>query len=408
MKQLLKEVNEIVMNYEKEWLHSGNNFNVFEVLNITSDEVRLHSKFIAELLNPKGSHGQGYVFLELFMKELGIETFDAKTASVTVEKYIGKVTKEDGGRIDIIIEDNSNNSIIIENKIYAKDQENQLLRYHNFQKKYNHKHLYYLELTGEAPNPISYGDLQIGKDFILISYSENVSAWLIECMKKSAEMHLLREGIHHYLQLINLLTNKSTNNKMAKTISDLLIASPQNLKNAVEIHKSINLAKIEIQWMFWEEIRKQFNEKGIKFIDYKGNASEDKVKKFYNKSEKEEYGFWCEIAKINDLTFYYFIKLDHNIFYGFSIEKKGQSDICNNPAYKNYRSMVLELNPEYRVESEWSLGWKYPDVPLDFKAFNSEAIFELADKELLRKQVEAIVLDSITDINRFKEELNKI
>jgi len=39
--------------------------------------------------------------------------------------------KTKGGRIDIYIESN-NKYIFIENKIYAEDQENQLLRYRNY------------------------------------------------------------------------------------------------------------------------------------------------------------------------------------------------------------------------------------------------------------------------------------
>ena len=40
----------------------GDYFNVFNTIGLWSEEVRLHSKFIAELLNPKGSHGLSYSF----------------------------------------------------------------------------------------------------------------------------------------------------------------------------------------------------------------------------------------------------------------------------------------------------------------------------------------------------------
>ncbi len=33
---------------------TGFNFNVFEILGLSTSEVRLHSSFIAQLLNPKG------------------------------------------------------------------------------------------------------------------------------------------------------------------------------------------------------------------------------------------------------------------------------------------------------------------------------------------------------------------
>ncbi len=37
----------------------GELFNIFNVLDLRTNEVRTHSAFIAELLNPDGNHGLG-------------------------------------------------------------------------------------------------------------------------------------------------------------------------------------------------------------------------------------------------------------------------------------------------------------------------------------------------------------
>lgn len=37
----------------------GELFNIFNVLDLRTNEVRIHSAFIAELLNPDGNHGLG-------------------------------------------------------------------------------------------------------------------------------------------------------------------------------------------------------------------------------------------------------------------------------------------------------------------------------------------------------------
>ncbi|MCP4987377.1 MAG: hypothetical protein GY928_15375 [Colwellia sp.] len=50
--------------------HTEFQFNLFSVLRSASDEVRLHSRFITEILNPKGSHGFGDCFLQEFLKTL--------------------------------------------------------------------------------------------------------------------------------------------------------------------------------------------------------------------------------------------------------------------------------------------------------------------------------------------------
>src|SRR6266446_1112235 len=49
---------------------TGEHFNVFRILGLEAAEVRTHSAFLAELLNPKGSPGQGDLFLRLFLKEM--------------------------------------------------------------------------------------------------------------------------------------------------------------------------------------------------------------------------------------------------------------------------------------------------------------------------------------------------
>jgi len=41
-----------------------------------TEERSLHSRMIAFLLNPKGSHKQGTLFLKLFFEEFGITNFD--------------------------------------------------------------------------------------------------------------------------------------------------------------------------------------------------------------------------------------------------------------------------------------------------------------------------------------------
>ena len=48
---------------------SIDNFNVFSILQKSSDEVNLHSKSIYELLNQNVSHQQGDIFVNLFIEK---------------------------------------------------------------------------------------------------------------------------------------------------------------------------------------------------------------------------------------------------------------------------------------------------------------------------------------------------
>ncbi len=61
----------------------GEYFNIFQVLGMETSEVGTHSQLLAELLNPKGSHGLSEVFLRLWLEQLGVEDFD----SITFTKF---------------------------------------------------------------------------------------------------------------------------------------------------------------------------------------------------------------------------------------------------------------------------------------------------------------------------------
>src|SRR4051812_21689271 len=76
---------------------TGESFNIFNVLDLEYHETRLHSKFIAELLNPQGSHGQKTVFLKRFLEQLNIFQIEESLlaqAKVYVEEYIGPISED--------------------------------------------------------------------------------------------------------------------------------------------------------------------------------------------------------------------------------------------------------------------------------------------------------------------------
>lgn len=121
VKQLLEKINVITRHHKELIRLSGENFNLFKILGLVSDEVKVHSAFIAELLNPKGSHGQDDIFLKLFLNHFCIKEFDTASAKIEVEKSIGMKTDTTGGRLDIYVSDQKGHDFIIENKIYAGD-----------------------------------------------------------------------------------------------------------------------------------------------------------------------------------------------------------------------------------------------------------------------------------------------
>ena len=70
-KLLLKKLyNNLINDEDFDRLELGlNQPNIFEILKISKTEIR-HSNFLSWLINPKGSHGLGEIFLKKFLREV--------------------------------------------------------------------------------------------------------------------------------------------------------------------------------------------------------------------------------------------------------------------------------------------------------------------------------------------------
>jgi hypothetical protein len=165
-------------------------FNVFDVLNLKEFEIR-HTRFLAHMLDPNGSHGLGTAFLRNFLLHVcaqlpdggsqlpgEIHQLDLELARVNSELTLDDRASgaapapaaedaEDAtasGRLDILLRLPRRNgdtiSIAIENKINAREGNNQLARYRNWMdKKYgkNGSLLLYLTVTEEDVKAPWYG-----------------------------------------------------------------------------------------------------------------------------------------------------------------------------------------------------------------------------------------------------------
>lgn len=244
LKFLLHRVKDLNTKHEELFNLSGENFNIFQILGLSSDELS-HSSFIASLLNPYGSHNKGLLFLQLFLDEIGIDNFCPINAKVETEKFIGKIDNnyDNGGRIDIVItENNSYKQILIENKIYAGDQEKQLFRYNESN---NNSILIYLTLDGVDASPQSLNGIA-ENDYLKISYRENIIKWLEKCKKESVENPLLRETVTQYINLIKRLTGQSRSKIMENELLNILMSDDDNIDSAFTIANNISILKKSI------------------------------------------------------------------------------------------------------------------------------------------------------------------
>lgn len=211
---------EIIKNYFEKQLKQKQEtkFNIFSALHNENDEMRLHSRFIAYLLSSDANHGMGNQFLKLFVQSvLKIDGFDCANCEVQTEYK----------DIDILIYNNEQ-AIIIENKIYAGDQDRQLERYYNAIKhevnqlngdiKRKNVFIAYLTLDGRSPSNESMGDLLKASDIIRCDYPCHINTWLENCIILSeSENELLSKTLYQYSELLIKLTsnlNQAKKNQM--------------------------------------------------------------------------------------------------------------------------------------------------------------------------------------------------
>lgn len=313
-----------------------------------SDEVHLHSMFLANLLNPKGSHGQRGKFLAAFLKMLqkpfsAISTdnleLDITNASVEVEKYIGRQTDSEGGRIDIYLTDGKH-SIIIENKIYAGDQHHQMLRYWNYgmsQKGDDTEKsfvLIYLTLDGCSPSKESLGEDLKENDIVCLSYKSDIRGWLDRCVELASRTPLVRETINQYISTIDILTNNVMEDN--KELLDIL-CKEENLDAVFDIIDSKeNLINHIINDEFIPKLKDLAEDKGLEIC---GNYKRNWVSDRYPGAHFQKTGW-----KFLDLAFQFeSVGLDRMVF-GFVC--KGESNRSDVPT-----SVWEKVQEHYSISS---------------------------------------------------------
>ena len=219
------EITKVIQHYEGEIeRQTGGQFNLMKILGVGHLEVKTHSPILGDLLNPSGSHGQGAIFLECFLKLLEIKGFDSSSATLRLEYHTGAKTENSGGRIDIFLHDGAGKKIIIENKIYAQEMDKQMLRYSNA---FPDANLIYLTLNGDEPKTA--GDNQ-SNNLLCIAYKLHILDWLERCRREAVDVPIVREAIVQYINLIKQLTNQNTSDRMSQKISESALSDATSLR----------------------------------------------------------------------------------------------------------------------------------------------------------------------------------
>lgn len=240
MIQLLEKIKILNKFHKKINQISDENFNMFKICGVNHYE-NTHSAILCELLASDSSHNFKHKFLEALINTLKKDNIlpDEYEFSFTNLKVIPEFYISSLGRIDIFIR-NDKQCIIIENKIYAEDQFEQLKRYEEYAKKNygeNYK-IIYLTLWGDEASEQSSQNV----NYYQVSYAINIINWIESCIAISARSPIIRETLIQYVNHLKYLTNNTTILKMNIEVIELL-AQEENIEATFSISENINNVK---------------------------------------------------------------------------------------------------------------------------------------------------------------------
>lgn len=360
---LLREISSITQSFNRVKSISGEAYNLFSILDVRTDEVGTHSRFMAHLLDPRETHGMGTQFLRAFPGIDQIGDFRADQVRVETEYYVGPInkTRTEGGRIDILVQIGSK-YLLIENKIYASDQSNQLLRYRNA---FPDALIYYLTLYGDGSTDAD----NKGVSYECLSYADSIIEWLEDCQKLAYSKPLLRETIAQYINLIKDLTNQNANSKMTEAIISKILENDASFEAFAALNKVQDKLRNEV---FYSKVLPLF----------RSLARKHEMKLTLNYPEKDFFRFGNKYKRLefsNELTNSYGLSI------GFELSRaKGYSNLIFGLKFKRVQKEILireKLIESFKQEFHTANGPNHSW--LMYKAFKGYENWE--DFEVLQK-----------------------
>lgn len=359
---------------QEERNRKGENYNLFSILSIERYELK-HSALIANLLDPKGSHGCGDAFLRAFF-EIALKGTAYPFEKCTLphsytEYYTGPIAGDTGGRIDILVK-SSHYGLIIENKIYAGDQDKQLTRYNNYGKETfgaDGYLLVYLTLYGSDASKESTATKRAEEvGYLRLSYAEDILRWLEQCVRLADNKPLVRESLNQYIRTIKQLTYQDMNQEDIQKIIDLAVDHPEVVATLSSKRDAIAQG-IREKYIF-AELKKYADQKGWLYDDSESSYNEEEPKIRFRKEgwdgsiiisadsedKKSNYGWWM------------------NLWIGIDSKVTGAKKLA----------CLEKQSPEY------PMGWEYLTTPNWYSAENFPAMKESVAEEITNKLDEII------------------
>lgn len=405
LKYLLKEIN-ILNQRIKDREEHEDNFNLFNLMCNRHDEVYLHSRFLSILLDPNGSHKMKDTFIRLLVDKLNLP-FEYNLSSLEV--YPNEVDTSEHKEIDILLIDRKRkSSIIIENKIGAKDsnheEEGQIERYYRIITQdegipADSTSVIYLSIDREAPSEESTGTSgqfpELAHKVLSIHYGVEILDWLRCCVKECYSRPVLRESITQYIRLVESMTNNNTSEEDLKTLMSLVGKNNDNLMSAKRL---IDNARHMHWWTifeFWKLLSEKLVDMGFTITQRIENGIIDDLV-HGSAAKRNKADFNLRLTTPDGINFT--INADHDNYLCI-----GAMDDDLKPGFKNKVKAFVKANKEILGLDECENWPFYKFIDFDnseglyFGDFSDDLMFSLIS-EGNREKVVNIVISQMKDL----------
>ena len=403
IKVLLQQVANILDMRNKVSKVSGDDFNIFSVLDMETNEVNTHCKLIYELLRPDGQHGIGKAFLEEFFEMVLHKPFP-EFVSVKREYTINALEDDKYGRIDLLLE-GKDFCYPIELKIYAGDQSRQIERYTAYAKKAKNNQVYYLTLDGHEPSKESLGNLKTSAVECL-SFASDIRDWLVRCGEIAWQTPAVVEIIRQYICLIDKLTGNVEEDEYMKMIKNIIGSSKENFQSAVAVSQSLKSLRIETMQRVFSEIESHIGNRLNLFQPHCNYINLSK--KYYERKSNVWPGLGYLLTTCGDYNIALRFEVEDNFYYGVVFFKNEWDQVPKESpkiidAFQNdlWKKIIEERGDKSK---SWWLWFKFlpsDDKLIDFRQEN-EYYLDLYDSAKHDEIMQEIYMEIDTQLEAIK------
>jgi hypothetical protein len=380
----VESVNKLQKIYDSEQASRFNSLNFFR-----PGENKI-SEILAFFLDPKQTHGQGALFLDLFLKAFHPASIVCNRVCIRRE-----YPTNEGKRIDIVMEfESGKHAVGIENKIWAKDLPKQLLHYSDFlNEKYNGSYvLFYLNPYKHNPSIDSIdaktlASLKENKRLVVIDYSTQIMGllkqWISHCKAETVKVFL--NDFKQYLQ--KEINGEEFMNEHA-IVADYILKDKEKVETAFLVEDSANTVRLAIIGRLLNQLNEFASKAGLK------------VK--YDKSFEKQYSNFTfsnsMLASRHIIIGFEFQERYYNGFiYGIIRQKELSAE--NLAQLKNCLSTTLGINGQSTTNWPW---YTFHD---EYRNWNSKTFVDIYDGTFIKKVEQKVetILNAIASLDHSQQ-----